>query len=79
VTSETGKVPQIAAEYIRIWPWMTFTFTDLGPADHSNPIWAKYSKFPAGGRIYKPYPNEDYYLRMIGDPKFFGMNWKEEH
>jgi len=73
VTGETDKVPHIAAEYVRVWPWLTFTFTDLGGEDKSNPLWAKYSRFPAGGRIYNPYPKEDYYYRMLGDPKFFGL------
>jgi len=78
VVDEADKVPHIAVEYVRVWPWLTFTFTDLGGSDASNPIWAKYSKFPAGGRIYNPYPKDDYYLRMLGDPKFFGLNWKPD-
>ena len=79
VVAETNHVPKIQAEYVRIWPWLTFTFTDLGDSDKSNPLWAKYSKFHAGGRIYNPYPKEDYYLRMLGDPKFFGVSWKNDH
>jgi hypothetical protein len=75
VIEEKDNVPVIAADYIRVWPWLTFTFTDLGPADQSNKLWSKYSKFPAGGRIYNPYPKQDYYLRMLGDPKFFGLNF----
>jgi hypothetical protein len=42
VTSETARVPQVEVEYIRVWPWMTFTFTDLAGEDHSNPRWEKY-------------------------------------
>jgi hypothetical protein len=78
VTEETDKVPCLAAEYVRVWPWLTFTFTDLGGSDKSNPIWAKYSKFPAGGRVYNPYPKGDYYYRMLGDPRFFGLNWNPD-
>jgi hypothetical protein len=78
VVNETDKIPQIAVEYVRVWPWLTFTFTDLGAADESNPVWAKFSKFHEGQRIYNPYPKEDYYQRMLGDPKFFGLNWKPD-
>lgn len=78
VEQEIDNVPHLSAEYVHVWPWLTFTFTDLGDGDKSNPIWAKYSKFPAGGRVYNPYPGEDYYLRMLGDPKFFGLNWKPD-
>jgi hypothetical protein len=78
VVDETDNIPHVAAEYIRVWPWLTFTFTDLGASDKSNPLWGKYSKFHAGGRIYNPYPKEDYYLRMLGDPKFFGVNFSPD-
>lgn len=78
VVAEANHVPEIQAEYVRVWPWLTFTFTDLGASDKSNPLWAKYSKFHAGGKIYNPYPKEDYYLRMLGDPKFFGVNFNPD-
>jgi hypothetical protein len=71
VVGEENGVPNVAADYVRVWPWLTFTFTDLGPEDHSNPEWAKYCKICKGGRIYKPYPNNSYYLGVLGDPKDF--------
>jgi len=71
VTKDENKVPQVSADYVRVWPWFTFTFTDLGPADRSNPEWAKYCKLCKHGRIYKPYPTEDYYREILGDPKDF--------
>jgi len=30
VTKEEGGVPTVTADYIRVWPWHTFTLTDLG-------------------------------------------------
>src|SRR5277367_4434959 len=42
VVSEENKVPRIVIEYVRIWPWLSFTFTDLGSDDHTNPRWAKF-------------------------------------
>jgi hypothetical protein len=77
VVDEKNDVPEITADYIRVWPWLTFTFTDLGAEDHSNPRWAAYCKLCKRNRIYDPYPTEQYYLEMLGDPKDFGPNWKD--
>ena len=75
VISEENKVPQISAEYMRVWPWLSFTFSDLGAEDHSNPLWSKYcTSCKGGGRIYNPYPTETYYLGILGDPKDFGTH-----
>jgi hypothetical protein len=71
IVSEENGVPQVSADYVRVWPWFTFTFTDMGPSDRSNPKWAKYCRICNGGRVYNPYPNEDYYKGMLGDPKDF--------
>ncbi|MGA3371158.1 MAG: hypothetical protein ABSC48_05290 [Terracidiphilus sp.] len=78
VTAEKDKVPEVAVEYIRVWPWLTFTFTDLAGADHSNPRWQKYSKVKYSDRIYKPYPNEGYYRAILGNSADFGLNLKPE-
>jgi hypothetical protein len=77
VIEEKEKVPQVVVDYIRVWPWLTFTLTDLGAGDESNPRWAKYCKPCKGGRIYNPYPDEKYYLRVLGDPKEFGLHLEE--
>jgi hypothetical protein len=78
ITAEKDKVPEVAVEYLRVWPWLTFTFTDLAGEDHSNPRWQKYSKVKPSDRIYKPYPNESYYRTVLGDPAYFGLNLKPE-
>ncbi|MGA3069769.1 MAG: hypothetical protein ABSD43_06085 [Terracidiphilus sp.] len=78
VTAEKDRMPEVAVEYIRVWPWLTFTFTDLAGEDHSNPRWQKYSKVKPSDRIYKPYPNESYYRTILGDPADFGLNLKPE-
>ena len=72
VLSEDGGVPVVDAVYIRVWPWFTFTVTDLGPKDHGNPKWRKLCQV-CNDRVYKPYPNEDYYRRLLGDPKDFAQ------
>jgi hypothetical protein len=78
VTGETARVPEVAVEYVRVWPWMTFTFTDIAGEDHSNPRWQKYSSVKPGDDIYMPYPNENYYLNVLGNPANFGVNLKPE-
>ncbi len=78
VAGETAGVPEVDVEYIRVWPWLTFTFTDIAGEDHSNPRWQKYSSVKPGDEIYVPYPNENYYLKVLGDPADFGVNLKPE-
>jgi hypothetical protein len=78
VISEQGGQPLVAVDYMRIWPWMTFTFTDLAGADHSNPRWQKFSRVQPGDQIYVPYPNEDYYRNVLGNPADFGLNLKPQ-
>jgi hypothetical protein len=73
VISETSGIPLVEAQHIRVWPWFTFTLTDLGAEDHTNPLWKKACKpCQTVGRIYNPYPAEEYYLAVLGDPKDYG-------
>jgi len=78
VIGEKGGVPQVFAQYVRVWPWHTFTFTEFGPADASNPRWSKYAHTGPGWKVYNPSPTEDYYRAMLGDPLEFGLNLKPE-
>jgi hypothetical protein len=71
VVEETNDTPRVEATYIRVWPWLAFTLTDLGAEDHSNPRWRKLCRPCKSGRVYKPYPDEDYYRGVLGDPKDF--------
>ena len=69
VTGEKNGLPEVSVEYLRVWPWMTFTFTDKGPKNTGNPEWAKLCQLcKQGGRIYNPYPEREYYLRTLGEP-----------
>jgi len=76
VLSEEGGIPEVAVDYIRVWPWMTFTFTDLAGPDHSNPRWWQASHAKPGDQMYVPYPDENYYRKVLGDPAEFGLNLK---
>jgi hypothetical protein len=78
VIAEKDKVPEVAVQYIRVWPWLTFTFADLAGADHSNPRWQRYSSVKPSTDIYAPYPKESYYRAVLGDPADFGLNLKPE-
>ena len=78
VTKEEGGVPTVTADYIRVWPWHTFTLTDLGPEDKGNPKWRKLCRLCKSGRVYNPYPAESYYLSVLGDPADFALQPRKE-
>jgi hypothetical protein len=78
VIRDKDHVPQVLGQYMRVWPWHTFTFMQYGPADQSNPRWAKLANAGGGGPIYNSSPTEDYYRRVLGDPLAFGLNLKAE-
>ena len=71
VVKEENGIPTVTAGYIRVWPWHTFTLTDLGPEDKGNPKWRRLCKPCKSGRVYNPYPAESWYLNVLGDPKDF--------
>jgi hypothetical protein len=73
VTRRENASPLIEAQFVRVWPWLTFTFTDLGPEDKSNPRWKKDCHLCGGGRVYKPYPDRQYYRETLGDPEHYGV------
>jgi len=73
VSEQRNGIPLVEAEFVRVWPWMTFTFTDLGAEDRTSPRWKKDCKICEGGKVYKPYPNEQYYRDALGDPQQYGV------
>jgi len=77
VTGEKLSVPEVRVDYIRVWPWRTFTFLDLMGNDHTNPRWKKISQV-SGPDVYNPYPKNDYYFTLLGDPADFGLNLRPE-
>ncbi len=77
VTGEKQRVPEVRVDYIRVWPWRTFNFMDLTGNDHTNPRWKKFSRI-SGTNVYSPYPKDDYYFALLGDPADFGLNLRPE-
>ena len=77
VTGEKLSVPEVRVDYIRVWPWRTFNFMDLMGNDHTNPRWKKSSQV-SGMDVYNPYPRDDYYFTLLGDPADFGLNLRPE-
>jgi hypothetical protein len=72
VKNDKDGTPGITAEFVRVWPWMTFTFTDLGAEDRTNPRWRKDCRVCKTARVYRPYPDEKYYRDALGDPSNYG-------
>ena len=76
VTRRENATPLVQAEFVRVWPWLTFTLTDLGAEDKSNPRWKKECQLCERGKVYKPYPSNDYYRLTLGDPSQYGVFYK---
>jgi hypothetical protein len=73
VTGNVQGRPLLDAEYIRVWPWFAFTLTDLGPENKGNPEWRKLCRLCKSGRVYNPYPTEEWYQAVLGDPAKFAL------
>lgn len=69
--------PALAAEFIRVWPWMTFTFGNLMQKDRTNPRW-KGVRSLDGRKAYRPWPDESYYRAVLGDPREYGLALKDK-
>jgi hypothetical protein len=71
VTKYDGKVPEVAADFVKEWDWRRFTFMDYGK-QNSNPEWTKLNKVDMK-KIYHPYPTLSYYYERLGSapPRLF--------
>src|SRR5262245_12638592 len=65
VVEEKEDRPVVEAEYVRVWPWTTFTFIKAYGEDHSNPEWRKLCTVDLE-RIYRPLPDVKYYVDRLG-------------
>jgi hypothetical protein len=76
IRGQDAGTPVLAAEFVRVWPWMTFTFSNLMSKDRTNPRWKDLRSLNRR-RIYNPWPNEGYYRAILGDPKDAGLSLKD--
>lgn len=60
-----ATVPTMHPDYVRAYPWRTFTFLSDYGKDRSNPTWRKACKVPLD-KLYDPYPEEAYYEARLG-------------
>jgi len=67
VVDTEDDVPIVAAEYARVFPWMTFAFMGYGE-DHRNEKWRKLTRL-RGHRLYSHTPDEIYYEKCLGPRK----------
>lgn len=65
VIGEADDVPTLKVEYMRVFPWKTFTFLDCYGEDRRNERWKKLCK-TRNDDIYDPRPDGDYYIRRLG-------------
>jgi hypothetical protein len=77
IKGQEAGTPILAAEYVRVWPWMTFTFSNLMDEDRTNPRWKEVRSIK-GRRVYNPWPDEGYYRAVLGDPKEAGLALKDK-
>jgi hypothetical protein len=68
ITEEKDNVPTLEAEYLRVWPWKTFTFILAYGKDASNGEWRKLNTVKLDD-IYDAYPGDKYYEKRLGARK----------
>ena len=60
----TDGLPEVRADYIRVWDWGRFTFMTYGK-DKSNPRWVKLRRVP-GPDAYSSRPTRRFYENRLG-------------
>ena len=64
VVDEVESIPQLSAEFIRVWDWGLFTFMNYGD-QKGNTSWQKLNKIDVV-HIYSAFPNRQYYEDRLG-------------
>jgi hypothetical protein len=60
-----AELPVLDSEYVRVFPWKTFTFIAAYGKDASNPKWRELNKV-ALDDVYDPTPDDAYYEQRLG-------------
>jgi hypothetical protein len=74
VTGDHGDIPTIKPEYIRLWHFGQFNFSDLFGEDHGNPEWKKRMSLPLDETVYHMGTSRKYYEQLLGPTK---EEWEE--
>jgi hypothetical protein len=64
VTRESDGVPEVSAQFVRVWDWKLFAFMAYGN-DNSNPKWVKLRKVNKDD-FYSAGPDDQYYEDRLG-------------
>lgn len=64
VAKEEKGVPEVAAEFVRVWDWGLFTFMDYGK-DKTNEKWRQLRKV-GGPDMYSSRPSRKFYEERLG-------------
>ena len=62
---DRDTLPVLDAEYVRVFPWKTFTFIACYGKDATNPRWRKLCTVPPDD-MYDSMPDEEYYRLRLG-------------
>jgi hypothetical protein len=66
VQGKDADRPVVKPEYVRIWHWGQFNFTDVLGEDRGNPEWKKRMRLPGGEPIYHIGVSPKYYSERLG-------------
>lgn len=66
VKNRDTALPTIAAEYVRVWHWGQFKFSDLFGEDHGNPAWKKRMSPDFERTLHQLGFTRDYYFKLLG-------------
>jgi hypothetical protein len=64
VSAANDGVPEVNAEYVRVWDWGLFTFMDYG-VDKTNPKW-RALRHVDGPEAYTSTPTPQFYENVLG-------------
>ena len=79
VTAEDRNHPLVKSEYVRVWHWGQFNFSDLFGEDHGNPEWKKRVKLTQGEKAYQRGLSWKYYEERLGPTDEEGQTIKAWH
>lgn len=74
ITSAKDDVPRVRAVYVRHFQWGQFCFMNLHGKPAGNQTWReRFCKVEVTdpSSVYDPFPDEDYYRDLLGDPAAF--------